>query len=140
MVGCGPISNNFNQAAEQPIANTPDQAVRDYFQAVNDQDCEKMQDLKSSNLRVAAGHETREEQFRACEAAFAIVEGKPPLNEVIIEETAIGDNNGRAAVRGEFIMRNDTKQVSDKIIVRLIVEDGMWKLDKLTYKNAPNPT
>lgn len=140
LAGCGgSFSDPLDQAGRQSISNTPEQAVKDYFQAVNDNDCEKAAALTSANLNLTGEKgASREEELRACEQSFAIVQGKPPLNEVKIDETVIGDNTNRAAIRGELTLRNDTKQVTDEIIVRLIVEDGMWVLDKITFKSAPN--
>ncbi|MHB9053381.1 MAG: hypothetical protein ACYC5F_05260 [Thermoleophilia bacterium] len=117
-VGCG-----------NSISNTPEQAVNDYFQSINDKNCEKHIELTSHNLFKPGTNYA--EELQACQQS---VEGEHPFITVKIDEVSTGEN--RAVAKGELTMSTKNKQ-TNKIIVRLIVEDGEWKLDKI-IANAPS--
>ena len=114
------------------ISNTPERAVNDYFQSLNDNDCSKILELHSSNFRYRPGA-SKEEEFKACQE-----DSKRNHAETTIQIEGVSIVENRALVNGELAMIDQTKKITDKIIVRLIVEDGEWKLDKITYDDAPS--
>lgn len=117
-------------ACGNSISNTPEQAINEYFQAANDKDCDKHLDLHSSNFKYKPGA-SHAEELKACQEQLQVVQN---IITVRIDEVSTREN--RAVAKGELTMITEKQQVTDKIIVRLIVEDGEWKLDKITYSDA----
>ena len=111
------------------ISNTPEQAVKDYFQSLNDRDCKKNLELRSSNFKYKKASSNYDEEFQACSEWL---DKYSPTNYVKINDVKI--NGNQAEVREVLTIGNSQP---DNVIVSLVVEDNEWKIDKVQVDNTP---
>lgn len=110
------------------ISNTPEQAVKDFYQSLNDRDCKKNLSLRSSNSPYLSGTDYSG-QLSACKAQL---QNGLPYHSVKIDGVTI--QGSKAEVIEELTIGN---QPTDRVRVSLIVEDNEWKIDKVQVDNTP---
>jgi hypothetical protein len=115
------------------ISNTPEQAVKEYFQSLNDKDCKKNINLRSANFRYKKGVD-KSEELEACQEQLKVVHTLVSIN---IERSSIIDEGKAAEVKGKLTMSANNKEVTDEVRISLVVDADEWKLDKINYDDAP---
>ena len=112
------------------VLSSPEQVIQDYYQSINDHDCEKNINLRSSSDQLVAG-KSHDDSVKACQQL--IYDGAPV---VTVTNVSVSSNDGKIAeVKFQAAFNGVNYQKILDVDDILVMEEGGWKV----YKSHSTP-
>jgi hypothetical protein len=104
--------------------DSPEQAVRDFFEASEDKDCARLTELVVEKSWSQGGTVTRESAIEQCSDEM---EAGPQLDTELKSVDTTSEQDDKAVVRVNYTLDDETVDTE----IDLVREDGDWKIDSV---------
>ena len=104
--------------------DSPEQAVRDFFEASEDKDCARLTELVVEKSWSQGGTVTRENAIEQCSDEM---EAGPPLDTELKSVDTKSEQGDKAVVSVNYTLDDETVDTE----IDLVKEDGDWKIDSV---------
>ena len=101
---------------------SPEQAVRDFFEASKDKDCDRLVELVVEKSWSQGGTVTREKAISQCTDEM---ESGPQLDTQLKDVETTSEKEDKAVVKVNYTLDDETVDTE----IDLVKEDGDWKID-----------